>query len=194
VYICEFSLYLLDPKNPDYAMAELDVYGWIPPGLGERDHRLSIRKNVKTGKYEVYRRYNQAYIRSAHGLTVFHHDELDEEAVALESGDLREVVDFSNREWRKYHGDPGKDELDKVCLHSRPDIGVSCDLDKYLEGLVCPRCGKEYRAIGDLPDAVRLVGHLTGKHGMKGDELRWTLEYAQRTRARANSVLKEARH
>lgn len=185
MYICEFSFYLLDHDNPDYAMAELDVYGWIPPGLGKRDHRLSIRKNVKTGEYEVYRRFNQAYIRSAHGLTVFHHEELDQEAVAFKSSDLGEIVDFANREWHRYHGGP---EEDKICLHAPPDRSASCDLDRFLGGLICPRCGKEYETIGDLPDYRRLNGHLTGSHNLKGEARHAALTYALTTRTRAQQA------
>jgi hypothetical protein len=42
---------------------------------------------------------------------------------------------------------------------------MSCE-DK----LVCPKCGKIYLTIAELTALKRLGGHLTGKHGLKGDD------------------------
>lgn len=35
--------------------------------------------------------------------------------------------------------------------------------------LKCPICGKGYETIGEVTDAKRLIGHLTGKHKLKGE-------------------------
>lgn len=39
--------------------------------------------------------------------------------------------------------------------------------EEYLE---CPKCGKRYVDVGDLDKSKRLGGHLTGKHGLSGEE------------------------
>ncbi len=52
--------------------------------------------------------------------------------------------------------------------------------------LKCPKCGKEYKDQPDLPADKRLSGHLTGKHGLRGDEY-W------RAMAQAYHKLMEAR-
>jgi hypothetical protein len=58
---CETEFNKEDPHNPLYSMTELDIYGGIPfkkqQDLGIDNHRLSIRKNMKTNKYEIYRHY-----------------------------------------------------------------------------------------------------------------------------------------
>ena len=48
-----------DPRNPRYSLVEVNVYGWIPKEFWDeiRDHRLSLRKNLKTGKFELYTYY-----------------------------------------------------------------------------------------------------------------------------------------
>lgn len=192
LYICEFEFYLLDVENPNYALGEVDIYAGVPPGLGEPNHRLALRKNARSGKYEVYRHYLDARIRSSGGLTALTFQDSLKEVVAFESASLDEAVAFVNREYRRFHSiDPDKD-LDQVCKHERPDRAQTCDADRFLDVLICPRCGKEYEGFEDLPDAVRMMGHLTGFHYMSGDDLRWTLEYAQNIKARAEAVLRRA--
>ena len=48
-----------DPRNPDYSLLEYDLYnynGHELESLATR-YRESIRKNLKTGKYEVFRHH-----------------------------------------------------------------------------------------------------------------------------------------
>ena len=46
-----------DPNKPSYSMLEYDVYGnYHSPDIIQR-FRVSIRKNLKEGKYEVFRHY-----------------------------------------------------------------------------------------------------------------------------------------
>jgi hypothetical protein len=48
-----------DPNNPDYSMVEWDCYIFHGTGnpVPEERFRESVRKNLKTGKYEVYRHH-----------------------------------------------------------------------------------------------------------------------------------------
>jgi len=57
--VCEYEFERPDPKNLQYSLVEVDIYGWILKEFWSevRDHRLSLRKNLKTGKFELYRHY-----------------------------------------------------------------------------------------------------------------------------------------
>jgi len=71
--ICEAEFETPDPKNPDFSMTEVDYYAWIPYDMATPEtpnHRLSLRKNLKTGEYELYRRLFQRRIISRKQITV----------------------------------------------------------------------------------------------------------------------------
>jgi len=89
----EFSI--PDPTNQDYSLLEIDVYGWVPKEKG-KNHRLSLRKNLKTGKFEVYRYYIGWARNYIHGTKP--------EEVAFTSSSLSECIKFAEKEWQKYHG------------------------------------------------------------------------------------------
>ena len=46
-----------DPNKPGYSMLEYDVYGNYHSQDITQRFRVSIRKNLKEGKYEVFRHY-----------------------------------------------------------------------------------------------------------------------------------------
>ena len=56
--ICEYEFEREDPNNKGYSLTEVDTYAWIPERMGIQSHRLSLRKNLTTGRFEVYRHYN----------------------------------------------------------------------------------------------------------------------------------------
>jgi len=111
--ICEFGFEDPDPNNKKYSMREVDYYGWVPyqarQKYGIKNHRLSLRKNLETGKFEVYR---------------YFYDEKREE-VAFE-GSFEEALEFANKERNKYWG---VQEPDKPCRHKHPQ----------LDWLFCPK-------------------------------------------------------
>jgi hypothetical protein len=106
--ICEFGFNEPD-KNPKYSMREVDFYAFIPHSsqreFNVRSHRLSLRKNLETGKFEVYRYYYED----------------DTEEVAFE-GRFEDALEFANREVNKYWGFLGKREPDIPCEHKPPNI------------------------------------------------------------------------
>jgi len=108
--ICELEFEKPDPKNPDYSLLEVDYYAWIPKNNHIVSHRLSLRKNLKTGKFEVYRFF---YTRRI-------------EEVAFE-GSFEEALKFADAEYEKWHG---KKESDKVCQHRYPYKSLSCKAQK----------------------------------------------------------------
>ena len=117
--ICELAFSDPDPKNPKYSMREVDFYGYVPLDsqlkFSVESHRLSLRKNLETGKFEIYR---------------FFHGREDEE-VAF-SGSFQEALDFAHTEWMKYWGFLGEREKDMACRHKEPVI----------DRMFCPYAGK----------------------------------------------------
>jgi hypothetical protein len=75
--------------------------------LHVKSHRLSLRRNLETGRFEVYRYY---YIQ-------------ENEEVAF-SGSFEEALEFANREANKYWGHLGRRETDKPCKHKHPQIDL----------------------------------------------------------------------
>lgn len=105
--ICEYGFEEPDSSRPMYSHHEVDFYGHIPyPKTNEiRQHRLSLRKNLMTGKFEVYRFY--------------HHNCVEE---VIFSGSLEEALKVAYLEVKKYWGSLGKIEPDLPCLHEYPQI------------------------------------------------------------------------
>lgn len=103
--ICTSMFMFPDPKNPDYAMNEPDVYGHMP-GQQKTQHRLSIRKNLKKNVFEAYRHY---FLRDGNMAS-------QDEVVC--TGTLREVIDFTNAEVKRVWG-PGFANQDQVCDHKK---------------------------------------------------------------------------
>lgn len=97
VIVCSNDFLEPGPRNPHYADNEIDFYVRIPRG-DVKDHRLSLRKNLATGKFEVYRSY------SVSGL----------EEVAFEGG-LQEALRCGDNETIRYLG---YDPSDQACDHT----------------------------------------------------------------------------
>jgi len=106
--ICEYGFDTPDPDNPEFSLREVDFYAWIPRSFWDnvKNHRLNLRKNLKTGLFQVYRHY---------------HSGGDE--VVFE-GSFEEALRFANNEWNKFlAGWAGKlREPDVPCKHKPPII------------------------------------------------------------------------
>jgi hypothetical protein len=127
VIVCETEFEKPDPQNPDYSLVEVDFYAWIPweaqEKYGVENHRLSLRKNLKTGEYEVYRAYMERKLIARRGLVVITNEPMETEEVVFRSKSLKEALAFANAEVRKYHG---HDEKDEVCTHKWPKKALLC--------------------------------------------------------------------
>jgi len=128
--ICEYEFLTPDPKNPNYSLCEVDFYAWIPPDSGFPNHRLSLRKNLKTGEYEVYRRYHQRVVAMKRGLFMETHKDLGIEEVAFKSKSLEEAIIFANKEVRRFHKPSEGEWEDKVCQHKYPVKSTFCKAHK----------------------------------------------------------------
>lgn len=107
--ICELSFNDPDKNNPDYSFHEVDYYAFIPYDIQRKynieNHRLSLRKNLKTGKFEVYR---------------FYYASKKEEVIF--AGDFEKALFVASYERQKYWGHLGSFEPDQPCKHEYPDI------------------------------------------------------------------------
>ena len=124
--ICESEFVDPDPNDPDIAMTEVDIYAWIPRTPGMPNHRLTIRKRLTTGNYEVYRKFVKREVQDFPDAVMISHRETGTEVVAFADPSLEKAIEFANTEAIKYHG-PGMTE-DKVCRHRLPQRAMGCKL------------------------------------------------------------------
>jgi hypothetical protein len=96
-----------DPNNPEIAMTECDVFAHNPAARARGQdgaYRLSIRRNLALGRWELYRRYHES-----------------ESDVIEASGTLAEVCEAANRAWAEAWGHtlpPGAEvSHDAPCTH-----------------------------------------------------------------------------
>lgn len=102
--ICELGFEEPDFSRPEYSMREIDYYAFVPHGKrsGVKNHRLSLRKNLKSGKFEVYRYYYEE----------------DREEVVFE-GEFDDALEFAHSESVKFWGERPKDVK---CAHTSPRV------------------------------------------------------------------------
>jgi hypothetical protein len=120
--ICELSFDRPDPDNPNYSLEEVDYYAWIPANAQVPNHRLSLRKNLVSGKFEVYRRYFEKRTMLMRNLIVATGDDTGLEQVPFE-GTFEEALRFAHTEYEKYHEEI---EPDKPCQHEYPNMAITC--------------------------------------------------------------------
>ena len=102
---------------------EWDFYQVIPSSLEtERipNHRLFLRPNRKTGRYEVRRHFFTRRMIRLNGVVAETGEDLQAEEVAFE-GDFAGAVKFANNEVARY----GSKEFE-VCEHRPPKISRFC--------------------------------------------------------------------
>ncbi|TLX65901.1 MAG: hypothetical protein E6L03_10505 [Thaumarchaeota archaeon] len=131
--VCEKEFERPDPQDANYSMAECDIYAWIPADKvalsGMQSHRLSLRKNLKTGEFEVYRLYNQEHIIKQGSLAIVTYDVQSGKPVeiAFSSKDFIKALDFCNEEWDKWHYKEGEHRnKDVPCEHEYPQRSMLC--------------------------------------------------------------------
>lgn len=125
--VCETEFILPDPKNPEIAMTEIDFYESIPANVSvhpSENHALRLRKNLKAGKFEVYRYF---FTRK--------HFNLKTEAplvkVVFADKDLAKAVKFADGECQKYAR--ATDIPTQVCEHKPPVVRDDCKIWKNRE-------------------------------------------------------------
>jgi len=126
--VCETDFELPDRKNPDYTMTEVDFYSHIPYGKDFPQHRLTLRKNLKTMEYEIIRAYQQRYFISRKGVSIDTGKETGQVEVAFKHKDLQTSLDFANKEVEKFWADVHQDtrDRDKACQHKPPILHYRC--------------------------------------------------------------------
>ena len=130
MYVCEIDFELPDADNPKYSMMENDIYAWIPVDKQVKvpNHRLSIRKNLKTKKFELYRYfYHPVQIEMPNAIIITSVDGHDEEVI-LKSKSLKKILVKANDEWNRFHSGWANTERDRdeVCKHKPPECSIMC--------------------------------------------------------------------
>jgi hypothetical protein len=120
-YVCEYSFNpnVRDKDDPDVCLHELDFYSWN----GDRTiagHRLSLRKRISTGEYELYRRFFRPLEHN--GKT---------ETIICKSADLQTVLDAGVEEWRNIY--QSECSPHRVCRHEYPEKAVSCEAQSEMQ-------------------------------------------------------------
>jgi hypothetical protein len=125
-FVCEFRFKQPDSDNPDYSMTERNVYVWIPKWVTQRfgipNHRLTLRKNLRSGKFEVYRAFKRPfYVLSADSAP--RRNEMSGKEEIVYQGTLGGALRFGNGEYQKYHG---RCLQDIACTHKFPKLDAHC--------------------------------------------------------------------
>jgi len=137
MYICEYSFNKEDPDIPGSSMDEVDYYAWIPSKFHSQipNHRLTLLKNLVTGEYEFHRVYMHTVVGRLRELgIVVTQRKAGYTEVAYKTKSLQEAVDWGNREWDKFHYEPGEEHHDdKVCQHVYPHKHSFCEGPKQIK-------------------------------------------------------------
>jgi len=116
MFICEYGFEFPDHEDPNYSLTEIDIYGWIPASFrrDEEDHSLSVRKNLNTKEFELYKSIHRT----------------NEKQVLFSSLNLQETLIKANDQWNYYHSKWSKTirECDLVCEHKSPNIDMGCNI------------------------------------------------------------------
>jgi len=89
-----------DPNKPGYSMLEYDIYGnYNSPDITQR-FRVSIRKNLKEAKYEVFRHY--LYYVTPDG--IIHKEGFDE--IIFSSPSIERAFEYAENEAKKARENP----------------------------------------------------------------------------------------
>ena len=119
--VCEYEFERPDPRNPYYSLVEVDIYGWISKEFWSEihNHRLSLRKNLKTDKFESYRYY---YV--------------DGSKQVIFTGSLVECLKKAEEGWKRFHYGWSKAEPRfKLCRHRPPEISSLCPMRSAVIGV-----------------------------------------------------------
>ena len=105
------------PEDPDHSRWEWSFYSGIPCEKETQkipNHRLSLRKNLGNGMFEVYRHYEKRVTKKLEGAVLDTSVDLHREDVIFE-GEFLGAVEFGNSEVLRYHGS-GTFEICRGCL------------------------------------------------------------------------------
>ena len=127
MFVCESEFTQPDRENVNFSFGELDFYSWIPQSRGESNHRLSLRKNLVTDKYEVYRAFAVTVTRNSSTVLMLSTQEYGKVAVVFVSDSLQEALDFGDGEVQRFHD---HNPHDKVCTHEYPNRATLCGMKK----------------------------------------------------------------
>jgi hypothetical protein len=123
MYVCALRFEDPDPDNPGYSLLEVQFYAWTARRSqrmeGIPEHGLYLRKNMKTGKFELVREYD--------GPVRFLYEDQPRMLLHVEPGTVNEVIfagelhdalQMGDQEYARFFG--RRDLVDGMCIHRRP--------------------------------------------------------------------------
>lgn len=123
MFVCESEFVAVNLNDPDIYLTEVDWYAWIPRTPGMPNHRLSLRRRISTGQFEVYRAFVDTTALAMPGLVAVTNTPNGIHQVIF-TGDLAGALAAGNAEARKYHGEEVGN--DKPCEHRYPNRSSLC--------------------------------------------------------------------
>lgn len=126
ITICEKDFDTEDPNKKGYSMHEVDYFAWIPVDFRKTtpNHRMSLRKNLTTGKWEIYR-----FMWTNPSTTITSNIIIETvgfkgyETVIYSGDTLSEAMSYAYGEYIKYHGSR---EPDEICTHGKSNNDWMC--------------------------------------------------------------------
>jgi len=112
IYICERRFELPDPDDPMFSKLEIDIYTSISISAPTFNHRLVLRKNITTGKFELSR------------IFYFNMDPLKIRKETIIKGDFRTVLEKANSELEKFR--EREERRIYPCSHREPEVDPLC--------------------------------------------------------------------
>lgn len=144
MFVCEARFQNPDPDDPDYSWLQIQFYAFTPRNTQEGtdgipNHRLFLRKNLRTNRFELVRQF-QVHSKSTAGpFTMTTNIETGREEVALSLTSLHDSLLAGDDEYFRMFGK--RDLQDGMCVHRWP----------YKDEL-CPYRSKLRRAVRALRD------------------------------------------
>ena len=123
MYVCALRFEEPDPDDPGYSLLEVQFYAWTARRSqrveGIPEHGLYLRKNLKTGKFELVREYDGPvrfrYDYQPRMLMQVEHGMVNE---VIFTGGLHEGLQAGDYEYTRFFG--RRDLVDGMCMHLRP--------------------------------------------------------------------------
>lgn len=133
IIICESEFFSEDPKHKGYSMAEIDFYSSISTKFHktEKNHRLTLWKNLQTNQYELIKIIQRQIIgyNPMFGCTMVMNHPTGEREVVFSHEDLDPVLVEANGLYNHYNStEDYKEEPHTVCEHYPPNFTSLCKI------------------------------------------------------------------
>ena len=122
MFVCALRFKEPDPDSPGYSLLEVQFFSWTAnrsDKSGVPEHGLYLRKNLRSGKYELVREYDGP-VQSRNELwpRAFTHVEFSQTHEVVFAGGLHDALRAGDAEYARIFGRWDLD--DGMCVHRWP--------------------------------------------------------------------------